>query len=343
MLRNASCELLALTNTPSVRTARHRVLVAAVAMQLGCGSGGGTAGENCDGGCSPADEMFLTSFCTMVEACCVANAARTAPDIAACKRQFSTNGFSRDRALQMACLDELRGLASTGGAGCVPEAWNLASSCQRVLYEPNGTSAPGQACSFRADCAGAPETVTLCVAGACIRMARGRAGDATCLGDVNDVGFIVAALASQPPPLPSITTGVVCERRAGLYCSFAEDKTMQTCSALGTGGAVCDFSRSCASGECYGGDSTSGGLTGTCTPTATVGQRCHLDPPRTLCDETSYCSLIAPTDGACAPKLPAGSSCTDDAMCATGGCASGLCKTVTNVQDVALLGYCARF
>jgi hypothetical protein len=318
------------------------VIVAAVA-QVRCGSESGAQSGNCDAGClTPADDTFLTNLCTALEACCVANLSANGrtTDIAACKRTFAASGFSHDSALQAQCLNELQARASAGGAGCLPEVGDLASACSRLVYEPNGSVEPGQPCTTRSDCAGEAGSITLCI-GVCVRMAHGKAGDGTCLGDASDEGVIIAAPASQAPPLPSITTGVLCERRAGLYCMFAQDKALQTCTPLRAGGVACDYSRTCASKVCYNGDSTQGGLTGTCLSHVSAGQTCG-DVPTTACDDASYCNGDGITPGVCVAKLPGGSSCDADWLCLNDTCANGVCSSTTDAQEIAIFGYCSR-
>jgi hypothetical protein len=322
------------------------LIVVASAAQIGCGLGGGSQAGDCDAGClTPADDAFLTKFCTTVEACCVASVGNTTqPDVAACKRTFMMNGFSRDPALQSMCLSELQGLASAGAGACLPEISNLSAACSRVVYEPGGASGPGQQCTTRSDCAGEAGAITLCVAGFCLRMARGEAGDATCLGDVSDLGIIVAAPEFQAAPLPPITTGVLCERRAGLYCAVTPDPAQQACAPLRAGGVACDFSRTCASSRCYNGDNTQGTVTGTCTSLVPAGQPCGGSaPPATACDAASYCLTdITTLAGLCMPRLPGGSSCDADYLCVNETCTNGVCKSMTHAQDIAIFGYCSR-
>jgi hypothetical protein len=336
-------------DTAFVRVAVGVALVVASAAQVGCGSDsdsspgddsppGGDPSQGSEvNGVAPADDTFLTNFCTLVRSCCGKNGRSS--DIATCRAQYIENGFSQDPALQSQCLSELEGLTAAAGPSCVPEAGDLAGACSRVLYEPSGTVEPGQLCTSRADCAGAAGTITLCVV-VCIRVAPGEAGEGTCLGDVSDEGVIVAAPASEPAPLPPISTGVVCERRAGLYCSLSEDNALQTCAPLRAGGATCDYSRTCASNDCYNGDTTAGDLVGTCTSLVSAGQACNLDVPTSNCDGASYCDDNGTRSGLCVAKLPGGSSCNADWQCDNDACTDGICKSTTEAQDVSLLGYC---
>ncbi len=255
-----------------------------------------------------------------------------------------TSGFSRDPALQSMCLSELQGLASAGAGSCLPEIWNLSAACTRLLYEPSGASGPGQPCTIRSDCAGEAGAITLCVVGVCLRLARGEAGDATCLGDVSDLGVIIAAPGFQVAPLPLITTGALCERRAGLYCATTPDLAQQACAPLRAGGVACDFSRTCASGSCYDGDNTQGTVTGTCTSLVPAGQACGVSAPRaTACDAASYCFTDTTTNASiCIARLPGGSSCDSDYLCMNQTCTNSVCKSTTDAQEISIFGYCAR-
>ena len=283
---------------------------------------------------TPADDAFLTNFCTVIEDCCVRNIPISrAPDVAGCKRQYTMVGFSRDPALQAMCLAEVQGLATRAGAGCLPEVWNLSGACQRLFYEPSGTVAPGQPCMTRSDCAGEPGTVTFCL-GVCVRMARGKAGDTTCLGDMSNEGTITAAPAYQVDPLPPITTGVLCARRDGLYCTANTDHAQQTCAPLRAGGVPCDFSSTCQSGNCYN---------RICDTIVPAGQTCSGDvAPRTICDATSRCTSDGVTSGTCVAGLPGGAACDFTTFCANGNCQNGTCKSTTDLQDISIFGYCSR-
>jgi hypothetical protein len=342
-----------LTDDAFVRTAVGVVLLVMSATQIGCGSGvgggqqpgdGGGEARDCDGGClTPADDVFITKFCTQIEACCATNggAASRTPDVAACKRQFTANGFSRDSAVQSMCLAEVQGIASAGTTGCLPEIWSLSDACVRLFYEPSGSAAPGEPCKVRSDCAGEAGAVTLCF-GQCVRMARGKAGDAICLGDMSADGVIIAAPGYQPAPLPTITTGVLCSVRDGLFCGFTGELARHACTPMRAGGEACDYSRTCISGRCYNGDNTAGGLTGTCDTVVPPGQTCNDDLARTVCDAASHCDGDGITPGHCVAGLPGGATCDADFVCANGACQNGICKSTTAAQDGAIFGYCWR-
>ncbi len=308
------------------------------------GDGGGQPGD-CDGAClTPADDAFLTQFCTQIEACCVAGAGANtrAPDVAHCKRQFAANGISHDPAVQSMCLAQVQSLASAMRTGCVPEIWDLSDACSRLFYEPSGTVAPGEVCQTRSDCAGKAGAVTLCI-GLCVRLERGKAGDGPCLGDMNDYGVIIAAPGYQPAPLPTISTGVLCATRDGLFCGFTGELAQRKCVPMRAGGEACDYSRTCTSGRCYNGDNTTGGLTGICDTVVPPGQTCNTaDPPRMVCDPTSHCDDDGLVPGHCIAGLPGGATCDADYLCANGACRNGTCKATTDAQDIAYFGYCSR-
>jgi hypothetical protein len=290
-----------------------------------------------------ADQTFLTNLCTLLEGCCITNGVRTTPDIAGCKAQAESNGFSRDPVLQSACLTELQGRAADGQA-CFPDTSNLADPCVRVYYEPAGSHQPGEPCTVRADCAGVPGMITSCVVGMCIQMAPGKAGDATCLGDVHTDGVIVAAPQLQATP-PPIVAGVVCEAGAGLYCKIVDgDKTLQSCQLLGAGGDPCHYTSDCASGGCLGTFQSDGSLNGTCTSIVSAGQTC-ADATQAVCDSASYCQF--PSDsvsGVCAAKVPAGGACNGDTMCESDTCSntSGGAGTCAAVVGIGVIAYCGR-
>ena len=309
-----------------MRIAKGVALIVALAAQAGCGSGGGSPAAQCDGGCqqvTPAEDAFLTNLCTLIEGCCVVNADRTAPDVAGCKAQAMRVGFSHDPAVQSACLSELQGLASAG-TGCFPDVSNLGDPCNQLYYEPNGTKQPGEACTSRAECAGTAGSITLCING-CMRLTPGQAGETPCLGDVTEDGVIEAVPYAPPNSTTPISTGAVCEKGAGLYCTFTQGLAAQSCQPLQVAGATCAFSRTCASGKCAGGDQTSGAASGACTPVASAGQPCRDDATLTQCDQDSYCEFTDSPPGVCVPKLPLGAACRDSTNCTSGNCYGTTC------------------
>jgi Dickkopf-like protein len=311
-----------------VRIAGRGALVITWATLVGCGSRSDSL--------TPADEAFLGDFCTLVEACCVGNGQRPTADVDSCKAQFAQNGFSRDPSLQSACLAELRDLASAG-FDCVPQVWMLSDPCLRVLYEPTGSTAPGQLCRSKADCAGSPGAVTVCD-GICLLVTPGQAGDGPCLGVVKTDGLVSVAAGLQPTP-PPIVTGVVCEQRTGLYCEGPTDRAPMTCARLLAGGEACDYSDSCASGICNGGQ-FNGSFTGTCAPVASTGQACG-DLTSGICDDASYCDS-SQAARVCVAKLPTASACIGDDMCTSGHCVSGACSAETADEYIALSAFCVR-
>jgi hypothetical protein len=242
------------------------------------------------------------------------------------------NGFSRDPAVQSACLTELQGLAGAGIA-CFPDIGDLTDPCARIYYEPSGTHQPGEPCTVVGECAGAPGTITRCLNG-CLRLTPGQAGDGICLGNVDVDGTISAAPASVPGTNQIISTGVVCERRAGLHCTFLSDPTTQACQPLAAGGAACSNidPLACASKTCT---APLGQTSDSCAAIASAGQSCGAD---TVCDDSSYCSNSGSTTPVCMPKTPVGASCTTATMCASGAsCSNGVCP-----EGLVVLGFCGR-
>jgi hypothetical protein len=333
------------------------ILCASSIAALGCGSGSGSVVTDCDGGCwhpTPEDEAFLDALCTRIEGCCVINEITSAPDVERCKGQLRRAGISRDPSLREMCLAQLDVLAS-GGRNCLPEIWNLGDPCVRVLYEPSGPQPPGQRCTSGADCAGAAGTVTLCSpdpstdlsSALCLRLARGKAGDHTCLGTVSATGVIISAAFFQPTwTMPPISTGVVCERRANLYCQPSDDPASRICLPLAPDGDPCAGWMICASDSCMtaSGSEWFGGDPGTCAQQVSTGQRCGGAGLHPICDDASYCDRTGSTDstGTCAAKLPAGSACDADDMCASNNCDTNACSMQTDAQSLAVFGFCAR-
>jgi hypothetical protein len=340
---------------------RVLILVAVTASIDGCGSGGPAAPApvDCTHGCwqpSAADEQFFTDVCMLNESCCVANEYRTASDVEGCKTSYRRAGVVRDASVRRACLDELETLASAG-ISCVPEIWNLSDPCVRVSYEPSGPQRPGGPCTTRADCAGAPGTITLCTrvssqasptSSVCLRLAPGKAGtNEPCLGDVMADGVVVAAARTVATSEIPISTGVYCERRQGLYCGHGNDPTAWACQAQTADGSSCETDLACASNHCLTSDgvAASFGHPGTCETRVHAGQTCDdsdSGAPPTLCDAATYCEEHD-TAGTCMPKLPAASACSNDSMCLSDHCDdTHVCSTQTSDEQTALFGFCLR-
>jgi len=287
----------------------------------------------CDAGCTPltpADEAFIESYCTTIEACCVANAYRAAPDVASCKTQLAHMGFSHDPAVQSGCLADVQSRAGT--ATCAPSVADLSGPCARLFYEPGGTKAPGERCTERGQCAGAPGTITLC-ADLCIQMASGKAGDGPCLGNAYGGGVINAIPLSQPGTTDRIASGYICDRGAGFYCAYATDPAQQKCQALGAAGASCDtlaMAMACAAGACADDH--------TCQAVVSTGEPCSNEV-RAVCDSANTCDFSG-NGGVCVARAPAGTPCADDSQCTTNYCATdGHCSAIAFVD---LFGLCGR-
>ena len=302
------------------------LVLAAAWVAAGCSAGSQSPGS-CDGGCplSPADEQFLTSLCELSESCCSKNGS-TYLDPTNCKSFLSQiNGPSRDPSLRAACLAELRQIAPT--AACLPDQGKLDDPCVRLFNEPGGSSPPGGNCHHTADCAGTPGTITFCQEntagwGICMRMARGQAGQGTCLGHLLETGGPSAPWflsAAWPPPL---TEGLFCDHREGLTCILSMDLNAQTCMPFLADGAACLLHEDCASEKCSDTD--------TCIPHVPDGASCA---GVVLCNRGSYCKASSGGTATCAPKEPPGASCQSNDVCATDMCRSGTCQGISFVAS----------
>jgi hypothetical protein len=319
---------------------------------LGCGGGGAAGSSSCDGGCwqpTTADQSFISSFCALSEACCVANALEPQAAVPSCETTLQKSGVSGDPGLQASCLAEMQSLS--GSLDCVPEIWNLTDPCVRMFDERSGPQGPGQPCTTNADCAGPPGTIAICSPDPssvnlsrafCLRLEPGQAGDHTCLGNVNANGAIVAAAfyraSSGAAPL---TSGFVCEQSKGLYCFPSDDPMASACTPFAADGATCDYDTIfCASGTCVG--ATSSGQLGTCASTVGIGQTCAASGVQATCDDTSYCASNGTSTSTCAAKLDTGGACTSDGACASGNCVSDLCSAQTGTEVFALFAFCTH-
>jgi hypothetical protein len=203
--------------------------------------------------------------------------------------------------------------------------------------------------------------VTLCVRvfsevsptlGICLRMTPGKAGVAgteRCLGTMTPDGLIFSAPASVAGQTAPITTGLICEDRAGLYCGPVSNvfAPLWTCLPKVADGAACDYSTTCASGECL---PTDGSFEanyehpGTCTRRAATGQGCGNAAETSLCVDDGYCDYSDEANPVCATKLAAGSACNGDAQCQGNNCDtdSHVCSMQTSAEKLAVLAYCLR-
>src|SRR5688572_4752721 len=125
-----------------------------------------------------------------------------------------------------------------------------------------------------------------------MRVTRGVAdsGD-PCLGTVSPDGLVLAGpryVAGRSAPM---TTGVVCEERAGIQCGAGDNPESWTCVRLGADGAPCNYSTTCASKQCLTSEGSEAGFDrpGTCTKRVPAGQTCQDYVSRALCDEASFC------------------------------------------------------
>lgn len=344
------------------------LIAAASGAQLGgCGSSDSTSPAtptDCRDGCwtlSAADEEFFTQACTLIEACCITNSYRTAAaaDVEGCKNLYRKAGLSTDAGLRATCLADLKSLAATGQT-CVPESWDLSEACLRLTYEPSGPQAPGEPCVNRADCKGAPGKVTFCSTSdaspthaLCIRLTRGVAGSRErCLGTVSPDGLLDAGPMDVTGQAKPVTTGPVCEERAGLVCEPGDNLALWTCQPLTADGATCNYSTYCASRQCLKSDGTDASYdqAGTCTTRVPVGQVCADNVTHALCDAASYCQDTGNDPfvpgGICVAKLAVGAACQNDNMCLSGTCdldTTHTCSTMTNAERLSLIAFCGRF
>ena len=172
----------------------------------------------------------MTSFCALVDPCC----ANLSGGASSCASNLRQSGVTSDETVQAACIAELTSLSQSGS--CAPERWDLSDPCVRAINEPSGPQAPGSPCTSGADCAGAPGTVTMCgfappESMSCVQATRGVLGDRPCVGDIlADGSTHLFPLGNAVTPL--ISSGVVCEEKAGLYCDQTTDPTAPACAAV---------------------------------------------------------------------------------------------------------------
>jgi hypothetical protein len=318
----------------SVWGLRAVVLVATAGLLLaGC-----DGSLECSNGCwqpTPAEQSFISSLCALGLACCTRNSVPNATTETSCPAAFERAGVSADSSLQAACLSEMQ--ARVGVTLCEPDISDLSDPCVRAIHEPSGPQPPGATCATRADCTGAPGTLTDCFPflghGVCIQMAPGKSGDITCLGDVLPDGTVQPSSFAFHAGTNVVPRGVFCARGAGLYCAQTDDPATSACAPLGGAGAPCDSGATCSSGACE----AYGVADGFCEPTVSAGASC-LDA---VCDDASYCAETTASTSVCLPKASTGSACTANIQCASGSCGTGnLCSAETISQVESLQSFC---
>jgi hypothetical protein len=293
----------------------------------------------CSNGCwqpTPAEQSFISSFCALSVACCTSGGFPSAQSETNCLSAFQRNGVSADPSLQVACLSEMQ--ARAGATLCEPDEGDLSDPCLRVVYEPSGPQQPGSQCVSRDDCAGAPGMITDCApyspSGICVRMAPGKAGDHTCLGDALPDGLSTGTFKIGFHE-GIVTSGVLCARSDGLYCAQTLDAATSVCAPLVAAGAPCFSDAACESGTCLDAGALMGG---TCAQKVSVGASCLAGA---VCDDASYCAQTADSTSVCMARTSTGSSCTADDQCVSGYCGSDhLCSAETASQLGSVDAFC---
>lgn len=308
-----------------------RVVMAAIVAALGgCGGGSGKTAGPTDGGIdeagkqNEADEAFAAELCEAMMPCCATNGLTA--NVAMCKASVRKMPHSRDSHVQAACLEELRQLS--GSRACMPDIVEFGDMCARLINEPGGSLAEGEACSSRAECASTPQAYTECMSSRCMTFAIGEEGDSPCLG-VEFSDGIITVTPFKSGSTTSETHGFICPKRAGLFCDWGDN----TCRRMQPGGGPCTLPDGCDSRDCQN--------DGTCRPLPLVGEECAVS-----CAGDFYCERTV-----CKPNLAPGSACELGvaAKCAgdckgsnlcTGTCRDGVCSPLNLDEDGLLDIWC---
>jgi hypothetical protein len=317
------------------------VLAVTALWAMGC-----DGSADCSNGCwqpTAADQSFIASVCALTATCCASSGfTQSSGAASSCTNGFGRSGVTADLSLQSACLSEMQALA--GSPLCVPDDSDLSDPCVRAVHEPSGPQQPGSRCMNRDDCAGAPGTIAACLpesptADFCIRVARGKAGDHTCLADLLADGLtfydfrFICQNESQLVP-----SGVFCALSDGLYCAQTDDPTTSVCAPLVADGGSCASADACASGDCE----PPGSASGTCAQTVSAGASCATYSD-TACDDASYCGSTTPSTPSswvCMAKGSTGASCSAGEQCGSGVCGSSLCSAQTAAELDSLDSFC---
>jgi len=303
----------------------HVVMVAAAAVLGGCGGGSSTTDGGVDEGAKPnaTDEAFAGDLCAAMMPCCATNGLTA--NVATCKQSLHKMPHSRDPQVQAACLAELRQLSAS--RACMPDIVEFGDACARLINEPGGSVAEGEACSSTAECAGTPHAYTQCLS-KCMTFAIGQEGDSPCLGVQfsNGLGTVTPFKSGSTTPE---THGFICSKRAGLFCDWTDN----TCRRMRPGGGPCTLDDACDSRHCQS--------DGTCLPLPVVGEECSVS-----CAGDFYCERTV-----CKPNLAPGTVCDlgGYAQCAgdcqgsnlcTGTCRDGVCSPLNFAEDAMLDIWC---
>jgi len=269
-------------------------------------------GSTSPGGAAPvqhadATNSAVSAFCSGYGACCASqgfsfNATRCDSNT---RTQFGSADICPAPAVydpQAAgdCFAQLRDAYTS----CSPNAVAL-SACQRMC---TGTLPVGAACTASTDCAPPATGVADCLpnpsgSSVCTIRTHGKVGDAcgsTCTE--SDRGGVVGSVACTAAAMNGTSSGNAssdCYTNDGLYC--ASDSTCKVLVSIGD--SCANEYISCAAGaHCNG---------VTCVVDVGVGSPC---PSGNECADGNYCDMSGSTY-LCAPKKPAGQSCTEYDEC----------------------------
>jgi hypothetical protein len=140
-------------------------------------------------------------------------------------------------------------------------------------------------------------------------------GSACAPGLLCDMPGATGGICRGPGNVGDDCTRIPCE--ASLYCD--RSVTPNRCSALPTAGQPCQQSSFRCAAPSYCNVSVSPYV---CATPAQLGQPCSGS---VLCDTSLYCDSTGATASTCQARLPDGWTCTQNGMCLSSDCSSGMC------------------
>jgi hypothetical protein len=276
-------------------------LVAAGALVLSCGDGGG----------DPREE-FISTYCGLLQPCCAM--AKLPSDGQQCRLVFAIlRQTSYDANAGERCLTELRAASSKPDFCAGSKA---GPAVCRAVFKQAGSKKPGESCDSNTDCAPSPEGDVQCqrqlVDGREVRKCQiqlvGKAGDQPCVGtvsgDITSLGAVTGDVAPR---------GYLCRTADGLYCNY----DTSACTSLAAIGGACTRSDQCPDGALC--DDT-----GKCGPPRPIGGMCRGPSfGRGGCVPGAFCQSTSMT---CQAQLGHGMACADDEECTSSNCVTGKCE-----------------
>lgn len=273
-------------------------------------------------------EKFIAAYCSRITPCCAG--AQLPTDGVQCNALLTAfMAPTYDEANGRQCLEDMQS-ASVGANLCNQTSTGSTLACRKVFQRGTGAAKVGEACNEDGDCAIPDDATTTsrCAAATkdgttvkkCQLLRPGKAGDGTCVGDVDGDLTVWVLLGAQPDQ------AFTCDRKQGLYCNAQIGSAV--CTKQGDVGQKCTgglFGSSCLSTAYCDPDNE------TCAARKSPGSHCAFDEECT----SSNCDK-----GICKERLVNGADCTSNSECYSGSCVNFKCDKMGEASKFGLTLLC---